>query len=165
VFGDKPLHGLRFDVLISGGAALPELFADREIHARIVRENGAVSTPLNGNPLPPAGGAGKASGPTWSTMGFFPWGENELTAAWIAVEIGKRVVWLELPYGFDRDPSKIRSPSSQLEIPMKPETIPEKDVIRWQSVYYDFGEIQNDWRLSLIQSNPFDARGRDCSVS
>jgi hypothetical protein len=158
VLGGNPLHGLRLDILISGGAALPDLFAYREVHARIVRENGAVSLPLNGNPLPPIGGAGTASGSTWSTMGFFPWGENRLTAAWIAVEIGDRVVWLELPYGFDRDPSKALSPSSQLELPMKPVSIPEKDVIQWESVYYDFGEIQNSWRLSLIQSNPFDAR-------
>src|SRR5262249_880447 len=30
--------------------------------------------------------------------------------------------------------------------------------LRWENVEYDLGEIQNHWRLSLIQSNPFDAK-------
>ena len=30
-------------------------------------------------------------------------------------------------------------------------------VVRWQTVHYDLGVIQNGWRLSLIQSNSVDA--------
>jgi hypothetical protein len=30
-------------------------------------------------------------------------------------------------------------------------------VMRWQTVHYDLGVIQNGWRLSLIQSNSVDA--------
>jgi hypothetical protein len=33
-------------------------------------------------------------------------------------------------------------------------------VVRWQSVHYDLGQIQNGWRLSLIQSNSSEAESQ-----
>lgn len=158
VLNGEHLGGLRFDILISGRSRMPELFASEEINAKIVRENGSVSEPLNGNPMVSMGGAGSAGGLTWAMNAMFPWGMNRLSAAWISVEIGSETLWLELPYGFDRDPSQPRLLDLQAEAPRRPAAVPKENVVQWLNVYYDFGEIQNDWRLSLFQRNPGDAR-------
>lgn len=94
-------------------------------------------------------------------MTYFPWGANTLEESWIEVSIGPEGYWLEIPYGFDRNPADPLPPP----IPDGPprfasamKSLTEHDhVLRWQNVHYDLGEIQNGWRLSLIQSNPFDA--------
>jgi hypothetical protein len=81
--------------------------------------------------------------------------------SWIDVSVGEERYWLEIPYGFDRDPRQPLSSSSAVGPPkfcpaMKKS--PLDHVIHWSSVHYDLGKIQNRWRLSLIQSNPGDGQ-------
>ena len=157
VIDDEHSRGLRFDILISGGSEMPQLFVNDEIRATIVRENGVVAEPLDGNPLRPVGGAGSAGGLTWATMVWFPWGEDPLSAAWVRVAFAAEVVWLELPYGFDQNPATDLFSSKEAEAPQRPVALDGQEVVQWRTVIYDFGGVQNDWRLSLMQSNPVDA--------
>jgi hypothetical protein len=94
-------------------------------------------------------------------MTYFPWGPNVLRESWVEVTMGPERYWVEIPYGFDRNPAE-PLPSSNTNGP--PRFIPamksltEHDhVVRWETVHYDLGVIQNGWRLSLIQSNAVDA--------
>jgi hypothetical protein len=79
------------------------------------------------------------------------------------VTIAPERFWVEIPYGFDRNPAEAIAPSNttgppQFVCAMK--SLTEHDhIIRWQTVHYDLGVIQNGWRLSLIQSNSMDAEG------
>jgi hypothetical protein len=93
---------------------------------------------------------------------FFPWGENALVESWIEVGIGPERYWLEIPYGFYRNPNEPLPPSipggsPQLVSVMKPLTAHDH-VERWQNVRYHLGRTQDGRDLSLIQSNPCDAK-------
>ena len=91
----------------------------------------------------------------------FPWGKNEMEECWLELVFPERAYWLEIPYGFTRDPNSPDLPVAKAGSPKLPkvlETLPENAKIgNWQHVSYDIGVIQNGWRLSLKHSNPFDA--------
>jgi hypothetical protein len=93
----------------------------------------------------------------------FPWGPNALAESWFEVRVGPERYWLELPYGFDRDPTAPIPPAVSAEpshfIPVKSPTTHDH-LVRWREIHYDLGEIQNHWRLSLIQSNGLDAQSQ-----
>jgi hypothetical protein len=73
------------------------------------------------------------------------------------------VYWIEMPYGFARNPAEPEVSDRHrglLQFPPTMRTLGDADVlVPSLHVDYDFGEIQNQWRLSLELSNPIDARG------
>ena len=92
----------------------------------------------------------------------FPWSANEMLAGWLQVTTGNKDYWLEIPYGFTRNPSTRILPTSRDGAPKFPPALrpfPEQShIVNWKHVHYDLGEIQNAWRLSLLHANPFDAK-------
>ena len=91
----------------------------------------------------------------------FPWSENEMLEGWLHVSTSGREYWLEIPYGFTRDPKIEKLPTAKTgppELPAALKPFPEKShIVNWKHVNYNLGEIQNGWRLSLQHANPFDA--------
>jgi hypothetical protein len=101
---------------------------------------------------------GNANNTNWRVTTFFPWASNALEECWVQVSFASERFWLEVPYGFCRNPkdtlpSAVAGGEPKLAAAMK-KLNAHDHVIRWKSVEYDLGEIQNHWRLSLIQSNP-----------
>ena len=153
-------HGLRLDLMIATAeerAALPE---KGELRARLHRD----PQPTAFVDLDYLAGTGR--GELWSMQNHyghvFPWGEDRLAEAWLELHVGDRIYWLEIPYGFDRDPGGAiegvigKGGVPQLAAAMS--ELPEgAQIVPWQLVHYDVGEIQNGWRLSVLVSNPFDA--------
>jgi hypothetical protein len=105
-------------------------------------------------------GAGHMYSPTWNGMAFFPWTTNALEEGWMELKIARERYWLEVPYGFTSDPRQPLSSGNSnglpQAVPAMNEPGPRDHVLRWNHVEYDVGAIQNRWRLSLRQSNPFD---------
>ncbi len=96
---------------------------------------------------------------------FFPWQPNVLEEAWLEVHLPERVCWLEIPYGFTRNPNdplaliEVRAGRPKLAAAMK--DMGEKDVILgWSYVEYQMGRIQNNWRLKALFWNPDMGRAR-----
>ncbi|MGO8765142.1 MAG: hypothetical protein ACLQSR_08430 [Limisphaerales bacterium] len=158
-------RGLRMDILnITQGFAF---FKTNAIVARLYRANGEIVEPtVEGKKLlndPGAASSGSFPGeePAPQVMTYFPWGSNVLEESWIEVTIGAERYWVEVPYGFDRNPAKPLALSNSNGAPQfvsAMNLLTEHDhVVRWQSVHYDLGQTRDGRELSLIQSNPFDA--------
>lgn len=158
---DELSRGLRMDILnITQGFAF---FKTNAITARLYRANGEIVEPTSegrkilNSPaaISTMSIAGKQPAPQVLTC--FPWGPNVLEESWIEVTIASERYWVEIPYGFDRNPAGPLAPSNTNGLPrfvpaMK--SLTEHDhVVRWENVHYDLGEMQNGWRLVLIQNN------------
>lgn len=104
----------------------------------------------------------KESGPFVVTAGVlvtgrsfvFPFGDNALTEAWFELRAGGQTFWLEVPYGFPRNPEDPMPPSDPNGKPQgyAPAMTPmkkEDDIVRWNNVQYRFGTIQNGWDLEV----------------
>jgi hypothetical protein len=142
---------------------LPAMFKKGNLSARLHRANGQVDEidKKYGVPLEHAIGYSSGSsldgGMTYSAIALFPWGTNNLAESWFEVHIGKECYWIELPYGFDQNPqdisiTNIAGGPPKFDSAMK--SLGEHDhVIRWETVQYRLGWIQNHWSLSLMQSN------------
>ncbi len=164
-FDSGDLRALRLDILdIPQGFGF---FKTNVITARLYRADGEIVEPttegkkLLNSPVAISTASARGKGPNPQVMTFFPWGPNTLEECWIEVSIGPERYWLEIPYGFDRDPkdplpSSIPGGRPKFVSAMKSLTAHDH-VVRWKDVEYDLGQIQNGWQLSLIQSNPFDA--------
>jgi hypothetical protein len=91
----------------------------------------------------------------------FPWSENEMSEGWLEIRMPNESFWLEIPYGFTRDPSADTLPVSRNGSPKLPpalEQFPNNTrLVNWKHVVYDIGKIQNRWQLILLHSNSFDA--------
>ena len=91
----------------------------------------------------------------------FPWGENEMVEAWLRVSAAGRDYWFQIPYGFTRDPKLEKLPTAKTGPPELPPALKglseNSQIVNWKYVFYNLGEIQNGWRLSLQHANPFDA--------
>jgi len=156
--------GFRLDIM----GIVPELFKTNVITARLYRADGEIveptgegkkllNVPISINTATRRPGIETPS----QVMTFFPWGTNALEESWIEVTMGTERYWVEIPYGFDRNPADPLPPSFPGGPPrfisaLKSLTVHDH-VLRWETVHYDLGEIQNGWRLSLIQSNSLDA--------
>jgi hypothetical protein len=103
-----------------------------------------------------------AGSTTWSRTYSFPWGANRLEEAWFELKIDDRTYWVELPYGFARNPAaplpprepKAGSPVFAAAMKNLP---PEDRIVPWTVIDYDFGVIQNGWRLNAQFFNREDA--------
>lgn len=105
---------------------------------------------------------GRSRGTSYRRTFRFPWRENALEEAWVELRLGEQRLWLEVPYGFTRNPAdaidgaKTRVGPPAVAPAMKGLKAGDK-IVPWLHVDYDLGEIQNGWRLSLQQANLFDA--------
>jgi hypothetical protein len=136
------------------------------ITAQLYRSNGEIVQPTNEGkrylsyPIYTEEGIPPFPGPSVSTL--FPWGPNMLEVSWIEVFIGSERYWVEIPYGFDRnpaDPLAAPIPSSKPYDGPKPITAMKSlnshdHIVRWKSVKYIVGHIQDGWWLEIYQSNP-----------
>ena len=165
-FGEHPgehSQGFKLDIM----DITPGFFNTNHIIARLYRANGEIVEPTEeGKELLNAPAyistvsiPGKEPNP--QVMTYFPWGTNSLEESWIEVTMGTERYWVEIPYGFDRNPNDPLSPSIQdgppKFVPAMKSLTDHDHEMRWQTVHYDLGALQNGWRLSLIQSNSTNA--------
>ena len=160
--GDEVSH-LRFDVMWSASreAQLPAVIADAgKFVVRLHLSDGKVILPESEKHPRSWMGAG-SRGITYSIMYLFPWQRNVMEEAWIEFVLPGQTYWIELPYGFTRNPTDALPSDARRGEPAFPstmKTLGETDrLVPWLQVNYDLGEIQNGWRLSLQLANPFDA--------
>jgi hypothetical protein len=89
----------------------------------------------------------------------FPWSSNVLAEAWIELKFPGQTYWLEIPYGFTRNPADPPVASPGLEFPRLAPAMknlgPNDHLLPWLHVQYDPIEIQNGWRLGVRQENRF----------
>jgi len=160
-YGEHNSLGFRLDIMVPG------FFKTNVITARLYRENGEIVEPtvegkkLLNSPIYINSASMPGEKPNPQVMTYFPWGTNALEESWIEVSIGTERYWVEIPYGFDRNPADPLPPSipggPPKFVPAMKSLTDHDHVIRWQTVHYDLGLIQNGWRLLLIQSNSIDA--------
>jgi hypothetical protein len=139
-----------------------EFFQTHHLEARVYRGNGIVVelTPNEQKNLNMPGGIRTASRAddeyTWESNVFFPWGPNTLDESWLEVSTDTDRYWIEIPYGFDRDPQAPLSPAKPDGPPHFAAAMAHMDshdhIIPWQTVDYGL-EIQEGWQLELTQSN------------
>ena len=145
----------------------PGFINTNHITARLYRANGEIVEPteegkeLLNAPAYISTASIPGEEPAPQVMTYFPWGTNALEECWIEVSMGTERYWVEIPYGFDRnpaDPPPSSFPGGPPKFVSAMKSLTDHDhVMRWQTVHYDLGVIQNGWRLSLIQSNSVEA--------
>jgi hypothetical protein len=164
-FPSQNSQGFRLDIMnIVQGF---EFFKTNLITARLYRPNGEIVEPteegkkfLNA-PIGVSSASYPGMQPLPQVLTYFPWGRNTLEESWIEVSIGTERYWVEIPYGFDRNPADPLPPSIRggrpKFVPAMKSLTNHDHVMRWETVHYNAGVIQHGWRLSLIQSNSVDA--------
>lgn len=94
----------------------------------------------------------------------FPWGPNELAECWMEVTLETEHYWLEIPYGFDRDPNAPLPAPSGLGGPKTVSAMTlltaHDHVLGWKNVFYDIKKLNSDLDVSLVQSSPFECRSK-----
>src|ERR1019366_1093804 len=151
---DKNPPGFRLDIR----NIKPASFDMNSFSARMYRANGEIVIPTavgNSFLTPHIHNEDSISNAatTEDVLVCFPWGTNALEESWIKVSMGAEHYWLEIPYGFDRNPKDPLPPSvpegrPKFAAAMKDLTSHDH-VLHWQSVKYNLGEIQNHCGLSL----------------
>ena len=151
----------RFDISVgwsgSDSTAIPEAVMELDrmsVHLHL--PSGEVLEPRN--PFRVNGIIGKSGGQNASRIGQFPWGANALEEAWFELKIDERVYWIEVPYGFTRDPLAPPPPSAPTAGPAKVAPAMAKlgaddRVVPWSKIDYNLGAIQKDWRLKAEARN------------
>ena len=115
---------------------------------RMINELGHWFDPVGGNPLPSVGQVGR--GASWIYMANFKWPGNAGQKAWIEVVLNNQSTYLEVPFGFFRDPSQALPVLDSPEVPARIQRFVEgAQAQSWDVVIYRVGKIQNDWQLSL----------------
>ena len=164
--GDSP-RGLCLDLalFVSGGEDGRLDIRQREptkgdINVRLHSGDGQVVSPKEGDGTV-LGWVGEAGSYTGRIRFVFLWGENDLVEAWMEIRSPGAQYWLEIPYGFTRDPSAPLPRSTRVGGPrpaaaMKQLSADAK-LVPWEYVEYDLGKI-HEWQLTLQQSNPSGAR-------
>ena len=164
-YGEKT-QGLRLDI-----EGLPsDYFKTHHLTARLHRANGEVVDPtpegkqmLNSPMSVQTGSPPPGVDPGCQVMTFFPWGPNTMGESWIEVSTGTERYWIEIPYGFDRNPHDLLPPPMPGGPPKIASTMKHltthDHVVHWLTVQYDLNEIHNGWSLSLTQSSSDDGQG------
>ena len=132
----------------------------QKLTVRMHFADGKVVSPKNPG-FEVLGWFGNSLGASASVQRVFPWTENKLLEAWIEVRYPGHVFWLEVPYGFTRNPSDALCAPSKSGRPKLAPAMKKLEegakIVKWKHVEYDLGKIQNGWGLTLMHSNPFDA--------
>ena len=162
---DQVSFGLRLDIMGLGQGY--NFFKTNSITARLFRADGEILEPtaegkqLLNAPMSVSTMSWPGEKPDLQVMTYFPWGSNVLEESWIEVTIASERYWLEIPYGFDCNPAgplpAANSSGPPQFVPGMKSLTDHDHVVRWESVHYDLGKIQNGWRLMFIQSNPSDS--------
>jgi hypothetical protein len=109
-------------------------------------------------------GLSNGGGVTYSLVFIFPWGRNALDEAWIEMRAAGRTYWIEIPYGFARNPDEPELADRTRGEPAFPPSMSrfgDRDVlVPWLSVGYDLGALPNSGRLSLAMENNGDGRAK-----
>lgn len=130
---------------------VPEAVTKLErMSVRMHLPNGKVIEPRD--PFEMMGILSGAGGHSASRIGQFPWGENALEEAWFELKIDGRTYWIEVPYGFTRDPLAPLPPAEPKAGPAKiapamAKLGAEDRVVPWSKIDWDFGLIQKGWHL------------------
>jgi hypothetical protein len=140
------------------------------ISARLHREDGEIVESVGGNLNAPR--PADVTGPDdfnrppseWHAQTSFPWGKNTLDESWIEVSMGQERYWLEIPYGFDRNPKDALPPTipgkrPHFAAPMK-KTTTHDHIVQWDEVSYEILPVQGGYSISLGLCNPGDAIGK-----
>ena len=154
---------LRFEVGWSGArdAVLPGPLTDStKLVMRLHLPDGKVVLP---NAVKPMAWWGIESDTTIYSMHCeFPWQGNQMDEAWIEIALPGQTYWIELPYGFVRDPAAALPADTRRGKPVFPPTMKAlgrtDKLVPWLEVFYDLGKVQNGWDLTLMLANPFDAQ-------
>jgi hypothetical protein len=165
----EPRH-LRFD--LQWGAMMPDGRTPPPLPAPIADEK-TISATLHTSDRTYAAtnlkdvrwvGVSNAGGVTEFLVFLFPWGRNALDEAWIEMRAAGRTYWIELPYGFARNPDDPELPDRTRGAPVFSAVMAQlgdRDVlVPWVSVSYDLGPLPNGSRLSLTMENHGDARAK-----
>lgn len=140
----------------------PEKPAADKITVRLHLPDGKVVEPKV-DALRGGVGFGNSRGVTYHYPYKFPWSRNVLEEAWIELRLPERTFWVEVPYGFLRNPTAAQTPlearSGPPKLAAKMKDMDKKDsIVPWHHARYDLGPIQNNWHLSVSLANPFDAQ-------
>lgn len=160
----EPEH-LRFDLIWSGLDNVPapaSLLHPEEIKVRLHLGAAGFVTEARPDPSKVWDGVGNGRSATFSRKFVLPWTQNRFDEAWIECRLPSQTYWIEIPYGFTRNPADPWPATDERRGgPVFPEImngLPDKDrIVPWLHVDYDLGEIQNRWRLSAKLANPFDS--------
>ncbi len=167
----------RFDIMWFGkmgapqkGAATevpkpPEALVDpQKIVVRMHLPYGQIVEPSVVQPKNDWDGVGMSGGWTGSRLYIFAWQRNAFDEAWIEVRLPTQTYWVEIPYGFTRNPADPLPPAEHgrgrpaLAPQLAMRGFAQDDrIVPWLEVEYDLGEIQNHWKLSPSIANPFQA--------
>ena len=157
---EEPSH-LRLDVMWSARDGVPRPDAIARDASVVVNLHTAASQAAQQSPSPRWVGIQNAGSTTWFLVSTFPWSRNALDEAWFEVRAGGQTWWLELPYGFARNPEDAEVTDSNRDVPRFPATMQPlgaSDIlVPWLAVEYEIGRSDHGARLSLKLRNPFDA--------
>lgn len=153
------LDGLQFRLEFEGrpfASKIPLRPRDNDVEAKLHLPNGHVIAPQKVDRIV---WSSRGPGMTGVFQSTFPWQDNNLDEAWIELRLTGMVHWLEIPYGFSRDPHAQlpRKDLSRNEPQFAPAmqqlnaTDDKHRIVSWQSVKYTTNQF------TLLQSNPFDA--------
>jgi hypothetical protein len=161
--GDE-IPQLRFDVMWSAkrDEPLPAIIADpSKFTVQLHLSDGSVILPKTDGRRQSWIGI-SLGGVTYSLIYVFPWQRNVLEEAWVEFVLPGQRYWVELPYGFTRNPADPLPPEAKRGRPAFPSTMRALDesdrLVPWLHVDYDLGKIQHGWGLTLKLANPFDAQ-------
>ncbi len=130
-----------------------------KIQARLHRSTGERVRPLKED-FRFSGELSSGLGTPYYHSWHFPWSANMQDEGWVEVQVGDLVYWLELPYGFLRNPDDPLPPSEQTRRgrPVMPATLkfgPKDRLMAWGFVRYELGMLDKENKLYLDQSNPY----------
>ena len=158
---EEPSH-LRLDITWSARDGVPRPKAIASTSAVVVKLHLADGQVLTPPPQPDWLGVGMGGWTTWSLTSILPWSRNALDEAWFEVRVADQTWWVELPYGFARNPEGPELPDRGRDVPRFPSgmlPLGANDVlVPWLTAEYEIGRIGSGALLSLKVSNPFDAR-------
>jgi hypothetical protein len=160
---EEPEH-LRFDLIWTGDDTVPPptvLAHPEEIRVFLHLGDGFL-TQATTDKAKTWLGVGNGLYATFSSMFILPWTRNSFDEAWIECRLPSQTYWIEIPYGFTRNPADPWPATDEHRgypvLPPVMNNLPEADrIVPWLHVDYELGEIQNQWRLSAKLANPFDA--------
>lgn len=143
------------------GVELPEMIADAtQFKVLLHLQDGRPIAPKDTG-KPREWDWAQSRGRTYSLSYDFPWQRNAMDEAWIELAFAGRRYWFELPYGFARNPADQLATDGKRGDPVFPPAMRQlsenEHLVPWLCVWYEFGIIQNNWRLTLAMANPFDA--------
>ena len=164
--GNPKKPALRFDFRWVGPTKPPPPVKAKNLNLRLHYPDGKIVEPGEGQKKDWEGGFGDLDYLEYLLIYTFPWGSNRLEEAWFELRIEDRTYWIEVPYGFTRNPADPKPPD-RLEM-KEPHFAPamkklgEKDhLVAWNEVMYQLKQFGKTKRhLTVYQANPFDSETR-----